>query len=94
MADKVEIKCVNKSDRPNPHERIRAVGGFHNGKSWKLSQEDAIKGIESGRWEFFVNVRQQVVKVIVATSRFGHKYIKTVNDGEAPNNLLSLPECI
>jgi len=26
-------------------------------------------------------------------SRFGNKYLKTVADGEQPNNLLSLPEC-
>ena len=28
-----------------------------------------------------------------AFSRFGHKYLKTMADGEHPNNLLSLPEC-
>lgn len=32
-------------------------------------------------------------KVIVSVSRFGNKYLKTENDGETPDNLLSLPEC-
>jgi hypothetical protein len=32
--------------------------------------------------------------VVVSVSRLGHKYIKTEADGEQPDNLLSLPECV
>jgi len=53
MAASVRIRCINKSDRFNPHERITHVGGTNdNGTRWKLTQPDAIAGIESGRWEF------------------------------------------
>jgi Protein of unknown function (DUF3892) len=31
--------------------------------------------------------------LIIATSAYGHKYLKTQADGEHPDNLLSLPEC-
>jgi len=55
---------------------------------------EAIAGIESGRWSFFVSVQGRAVAVIVAVSRWGHKYLKTVADGDDPNNLLSLPECV
>jgi len=34
-----------------------------------------------------------VGNIIVAVSKYGHKYLKTESDGEEPNNLLSLPEC-
>ncbi len=34
-----------------------------------------------------------MANVVVAVSRFDHKYIKTEADGEQPDNLLSLPEC-
>ena len=93
MADNIRIQCINKSDRMSAHERIKFIGGFHNGKPWKLSLEDAIQGIESDKWRFYVSVNNDSVWVIVATSASGHKYLKTQNDGDQPNNLLSLPEC-
>jgi len=89
----IRVECVNKTNRTDPHERIHNIGGRNeNGTRWKLSQEDAIAGIESGKWDFYVSVNGQAVAVIVAT-RLGRKYLKTVADGEQPNNLLSLPEC-
>lgn len=95
MATPVEIKCVNKSDRYNPHERILYIGGMNpDGRNWRLSQQEAIQGIEQGKWSFFVHRGGRTVKVIVAISRYGHKYLKTEADGEHPDNLLSLYECV
>jgi hypothetical protein len=94
MAISVEIKCINKTDRYNAHERISHVGGINpDGGRWKLTQEAAILGIESGKYAFTVTAGGRTVDVIVAESRFGNKYLKTVADGEQPDNLLSLPEC-
>jgi Protein of unknown function (DUF3892) len=90
----IQVKCITKSNRYDPHERITHIGGTNpDGSRWKLTQEDAIKGIESGKWEFYVSANGHHVKVIVSTSRFGNKYLKTVSDGDQPDNLLSLPEC-
>jgi hypothetical protein len=89
-----EIKCINKTDRYDPHERISAVGGVNaDGTRWRLSQDQVIAAIEKRESGFFVRVQGHEVDVVVAVSRYGHKYIKTEADGEQPNNLLSLPEC-
>lgn len=84
-----EIKCINKDERQNPYERITHVGWVW----WKITQKQAIDYIESWQYTFYVTKNLRTVKVIVAKSRFGNKYIKTEADGDEPNNLLSLPEC-
>lgn len=89
-----QIECINKRDRPNPHERITHVGA-HTGKQWKITQQEAIDYIESGEWKFWVKPPgfKESVWVVVAKSPYGHKYVKTASDGQNENNLLSLPEC-
>lgn len=92
MAQTAQITCINKDDRKNVYERITHVGNAS--RSWKLTLEDAIGKIERGEWSFYVSVGGKTVWVVVAISRFGNKYLKTEPDGDTPDNLLSLPECI
>jgi hypothetical protein len=93
MAESAQVSCINKTNRYDAHDRIHSIGGVAGGKRWKLSQQAAIVEIEAGRWAFYVSQGGNIVWVVVAVSRFGHKYLKTEADGEQPNNLLSLPEC-
>lgn len=92
MAKRAQIKCINKDDRFNPFERITHVGGYETSQ-WKIPLEQAIRHIEQHEWTFFVRRGGHEVGVIVATSRFGNKYLKTEADRDTPDNLLSLPEC-
>lgn len=89
-----EIKCINKLDRSNIHERILHIGGLNpNNSRWKITQEAAIEGIENNTWSFYVKQGINKVDVIIATSAAGYRYLKTKNDSTESNNLLSLPEC-
>lgn len=93
MTNSFQIKCINKLDRLNPHERILHAGGIlSNGSRWKRSQKTIIELIDSGANKFYVSVGGKSVWVEVRT-KHGNKYIRTEADGEDQNNLLGLPEC-
>lgn len=94
MAKTQTIRCINKDDRYNPHERITHVGGVNpDGGRWKKSQQQAIRETDAGEWQYYVGEESDRVRVITSLSPNGNKYLKTEADGEEPNNLLSLPEC-
>jgi hypothetical protein len=92
MATRKRVTCINKNDRQSPHERITHIGGADLGTRWKRSLADAIRDIENGYCEYYVHVGNHIVDVIVSNKN-GSKYLKTENDGDSPDNLLSLPEC-
>ena len=94
MSEAHQIRCVSKSDRHDPHDRITHIGGINgHGAYWRISVRQAIEGMENGSWKFFVTVDGKTAWVVVANSRYGDKYLKTRNDGEQPDDLLNLPEC-
>ena len=94
MAQSVQIMCINKTPRMDPHDRIQNVGGANaDGSRWKMSQPAAIQGIKDGKWAFYVTRGGRTANVIIAKSAAGNEYLKTENDGAQPDNLLSLPEC-
>jgi len=93
VATNVEIKCIRKTDRYNPHERIARVGGINpDGTRWYLLLNRAIQGSLDGTWHFWTQGGGKTVWVIVAYHN-GNPYLKTEPDGVQPDNLLALPEC-
>jgi hypothetical protein len=93
MAQDLQITCIKKTNRYDPHERIHSIGGTNpDWTPWRLTVNEAILGIYSGKWEFHTGNEWSYAKVIVATHN-GHMYLKTVADDIHPNNLLELPEC-
>ena len=93
MATRVEIRCINKSDHADPHDRILNVGGINaDGTRWKLSQSEAIHSIVNDTYLFYVKRGGNITYVVIATQS-GWKYLKTTADGDQPDHLLSLPEC-
>ncbi|WP_175158283.1 DUF3892 domain-containing protein [Paraburkholderia fynbosensis] len=94
MTARHRVLCINKIDRGNRHEQISYIGGMNADKSrWRIAQANAIEGIESGRWAFYVVVGNITAEVVVSTSVEGRKYLKTNRDSSIVDNLLSLPEC-
>ena len=96
MAINVQVSCIRKRERQNPHERIEGVGGVHVSQRWYMTEEDIIAELEKPRsirqWNFYTSVNGKSVWIVVAVHN-GRKYLKTTADSYAPNNLLSLPEC-
>lgn len=92
MAIRRQVSCINKREHQNAHERIQNIGGIVNGSRWKEMESVAIAQITAKTHEYFVSKNGREVNVIVATHN-GRPYLKTVDDGYEPNNLLSLPEC-
>lgn len=90
---KKQVKCINKRGAHlEPHERIQNIGGVENGSRWKRTEDAAIAHIKNGTEEYYVMVGGKSVDVIVA-KHGTREYLKTKDDGYAPNNLLSLEEC-
>ena len=92
MANTMQIRCINRTERMSPPERITHVRGYESSQ-WKMPLDDAIAKIESGEREFFVQAHRRTVGVIVAVSPSGKKYLKAEADGDQPDSLLRLPEC-
>jgi len=90
------ITFVHKDSRFNPYEQITHLGGTSGGpesRPWKISQQAAIRGIETGQWSFYINSGNRQINVVVGINRFGKKYLKTQADANEPDRLLSLPDC-
>ncbi|AKT40070.1 DUF3892 domain-containing protein [Chondromyces crocatus] len=93
MANERRVDCVITSGQTEAHQRILAIGGEYQGSRWQDTQQEAIANIETGRKSYYVKEPGGPRVEVVVGSRNGKKYLKTENDGEQPNNLLSLREC-
>ena len=95
MPPRYQISCVTRSDRLNHDRRLRLIGGVNpDGARWQITEAAAIAGIEAERWSFYVSQTGRDVAIVIAISRYGHKYLKTAADmGLHPEGLLALPEC-
>jgi Protein of unknown function (DUF3892) len=67
---------------------------FKEGPRWTLSTDEAIEGILSGKWSFYIQLGiYEVVNLQLATSPTGRFYLKTEADQDTPDELLFLPRC-
>ncbi|MGF6439792.1 DUF3892 domain-containing protein [Paraburkholderia youngii] len=94
MAMRIEVFCISKTNKESRHEAISHIGGKNaDGSRWKISEKDAVKGIETGKWNFYVGGDGQTADVLVWQTPQGHKFLRTGRDLTTADDLLSLPEC-
>lgn len=85
------VTCTLKHEK---HERITSLGCSLNNVFLTLTEAQVIDMIENQHHTFYVERPSlHVVEVEVVTKHDGTKYLKTVPDGQKPDNLLSLPDC-
>ena len=87
MAD-IQITCINKQPRNNPHEGITHLGNA----AGKWTPQQVIASIEAPEHTFFTLVNGNKGDIRVVDGSNG-KYLRTYADGKLNDNLLSLPEC-
>lgn len=83
------VVCVDKRDHDDPWERITHLGGPTFGV---MSADEMIRRIEGGADSYFTLVGGEEADIEVHL-RKGNKYLKTRNDRDKPDNLLSLESC-
>jgi hypothetical protein len=88
MAD-VQVMCINKQPRNNPHEGITHLGGA----SWKWTRQQVIDAIKAQTHTFFTLVAGKRADVAVVNGPNGD-YVRTHADGYWNDNLLALMECV
>jgi len=87
MAD-VQVTCINKQPRQNPHEGITHVGG----SGWRWTTQQVIDSINGKTNTFFTFVGGRRADVGVVNGPNG-QYLRTHADGQWNDNLLALSEC-
>lgn len=93
MAIEVKISCVTP-DGADQDYRLDGVGGFHDGKQWKLTIDAAIQGIKDGKWKFHTgDTLLTRANVVIKVSAAGREYLTTEPDNSTGNNLSNLPKC-
>ena len=87
MAD-VQVTCVNKQSRQNPHEGITHLGGA----TWRWTRQEVINSINAGTNTFYTFANGKRADVGVVNGSSG-QYVRTHADGQWNDNLLALGEC-
>ncbi len=86
------ITCIIKH---STHERISAIGCINTAtnSNTRFEEDGAIKRIEDGTDQFFVEDSRGIRAYVQVEERHGRKFLITIRDGIKDDNLLYLPEC-
>lgn len=96
MVQSLQVLTTTKDHRRDPYRTITHIGGLNaDGSRWRLGVDEAIDGMRSRRWEFYVvDEDGRKVWLHITVARDGHEYLKTLDDPGVPRMLLALPSDI
>ena len=85
VAENHLVRCSVKQDN-----RVTHIGGTNSdGTAWKMSEQEALAGIKSGKLKFYMTSGVW----LGASQEQGRDVLKPVGDGADPSALLRLPNC-
>jgi hypothetical protein len=83
------VQCVQRGGG-----RITGIGGtMTDGRSWRLSVPQALAELDRGQVFFVEEPTGDRVEVGSDVTPKGRRFLRTVADGDRPNNLSRLPSC-
>ena len=85
----VQVTCIVRQPRKNPHDGITHLGGH----GWKKTKAEMIAAIEGRRDTFHIMVGGQRAEIGVLPGP-GGKHLRAYADGQWNDSLLKLPMCI
>lgn len=92
MAILLKVKWVEQSNEPEPHRRIRHIGGDSRQFRWKHSQAEAVEFIERRQFEYYIENDPRSARLSVARTLEGKKYLTAQPETGTSQLLLDLPQ--
>jgi hypothetical protein len=88
-----QVTCITKPHPHSPREHITEIGGYRpDGAWWQAALDDVVRMIDSGQYQFHVQVG--LYNVAVETYEHnGRRFVRTTADETRVDNLLSLDQC-
>jgi hypothetical protein len=90
MPIKYQILCSRKALKKGVTVLTHIGGRNPLAEVWSLKIEEVIEGIQSGKWEFFMNLGRHSYPVILLESESGQE---VQSAGTNKNLILELPDC-
>lgn len=90
MPIQYQILCSVKTNKKGI-VKITLIGGRNPlGEVWSLKIEEVVEGIQTGKWEFFMNLGRHSYSILLSQSSAG---FELTTAGTDKNLLLELPDC-
>ncbi len=90
MAILLKVNWADTSGQPEPHQRIRCIGGDSRRLKWKHTQAQAIESIEREHFIYYVKQGNRVLPLDVGQTADGKKYLTVQGNGGGPQVLCEL----